>query len=241
MDKFDEPFHWKKPRSVFVCSVSDLFHEKIDISIIENLLNIIAWNQQHLWFILTKRPKRMVDIILSNYQKDEFIETFSNTWFGVTAENQTRLNERLPLLLQLPSKNLYISAEPLLGPLEIGPLKMIKWLICGGESGLGCRPMDLYWARDLRDQCAKAGVAYYLKQLGGFPDPKHRNKALLDGKLYKELPVPVVQCGSIQKESLTCIHCHHARLHFRTVGCNCGIARCSFLPFSECKPVVRNV
>lgn len=237
-EKFDNPLHWRRPRAVFVVDMGDLFHELVPDADIHRIFETIRRSSRHLFFICTKRPKRMIDFLAFHYTVTDFNSTFPHVWWGVTAENQQRLNERLPLLLQVPSKNRYISAEPLLGPLEIGPIGMLKWIIVGGESGRGCRPMDLDWARNIRDQCAEAGVAYYFKQIGGFPDPKHRNKALLDGKLYKEFPLVRFQCNSIQKEALACIHCDHARPHFRTNDCTDGVARCSFLPFSSCKQVV---
>ena len=187
LDRFDEPVHWKKPRSVFVCSVSDLFHESLEDGIIENILNTIARHQDNIWFILTKRPKRMIEIIEKDYLPEEFKETFNNTWFGITAENQARLDERLPFLIQIPSEKRYISAEPLLGSINIPD--GISWIICGGESGEGCRPMRIEWARWVRDQCIEKNIPYYLKQLGGFPNQHHRKEAILDGRLWKQIPI----------------------------------------------------
>lgn len=188
LDRFDEPEHWKKPRSVFVCSVSDLFHESLETGVIEQILDIVAKHQENLWFILTKRPERMIEVF-KRYEAEEFRETFSNTWFGITAENQTRYLERLPYILQVQSEKRFLSAEPLLGSIELGLMHPFKWVVAGGESGKHCRPMELNWARRLRDDCVLDGIPYYYKQRGGFPDPLHRKKAILDGKLWKQIPI----------------------------------------------------
>lgn len=165
--------------------MGDLFHERISEYYIEKALRAISNNQRHQYFVLTKRPERMAHRFFF-HSKNDFHKLYHHVWWGITAENQTRLDERLPYLIQVPSRRLFVSAEPLLGPLSFP--ETIPWIIVGGESGHGCRKMDLKWARAIRDRCKESGAAFYFKQIGGFPNPKHRKEALLDGKLYKELP-----------------------------------------------------
>jgi protein gp37 len=194
-DKLDKYSSIKKPHSLFVASMGDLFHDEVPDSYIAQVFSRMILNNQHKYFILTKRPKRMKDFI----QKNNWWvwPGFEHIWLGTTTENQARADERIPELMQCESKNLFLSVEPLLGPIDLtkylnkadDDINPISWVICGGESGEGCRPMDLDWARKIRDDCKIAGVPYFLKQFGGIRNHRDREQAILDGKLYKELPV----------------------------------------------------
>lgn len=183
-ERLDQPLHWRKPRRVFVNSLSDLFHESVPDKFRDEIWFTMAKAKQHIFQVLTKRPQAMVDYL------ERFIWTtvpfiaqwpLPNVWLGVSVENQHFADERIPLLLQTPAAVRFISAEPLLGPVDIvrwlpvwvktyGPMKTptLDWIICGGESGPGARPMHPDWARSLRDQCVAAGVKYFFKQWGEF-------------------------------------------------------------------------
>lgn len=191
--KFVEPLYWTKPRMVFVCSMSDLFHEDVPFKIIDFLINVMRKAGQHTFQVLTKRPERMLEFYT---WKQTHIKHFDwkfpkNVWLGVTAENQEQANKRIPILLQIPAAVRFVSCEPLLGPISMKdylsppmgecpkgeggkyPLEGstakpggISWAICGGESGHNARPMHPDWARSLRDQCQAAGVPFFFKQWG---------------------------------------------------------------------------
>ena len=168
------PMHtMKKPRMIFVCSMSDLFHETVEESWIDAVMMTIGIAKQHTYQILTKRPVRMFQYFSSRTVPD-------NVWLGVTAENQAAADERIPHLLTIPAKVRFVSVEPMLGPVDVwqwlGGDRDIKgdhhynhgldWIIVGGESGPNARPMHPDWARGLRDQCQAAGVSYFFKQWG---------------------------------------------------------------------------
>lgn len=193
-DRLGEPGSWKKPHSCFVVSMGDLFHSDVPDDFIDSVMNVMMGTPHHLYFVLTKRAKRMADYMT---ERSEFFKRLRHVWFGVTVENQKRADERIPELLRLPTSNLFLSIEPMLGPVDLmmrvpttpdNFFHTIKWVIVGGESGEGCRPMDLDWVRPIRDLCTEAKCAFYFKQLGGYSDQKERAKALLDGKLHKEFP-----------------------------------------------------
>lgn len=185
-DRLEVPLHWKTPRRIFVCSMGDLFHEQVSAQFQEQVFRTMISAPQHTFQILTKRPEvmlRRVPIIMNRILG--FPESWTmpkNIWLGVTAENQARADERIPLLLKTPAAVRFVSIEPMLGPINLfgdgsdaqdwtcnGPdckQACINWIICGGESGPGARPMKIEWARSLREQCQAAGVPFHLKQLG---------------------------------------------------------------------------
>lgn len=200
--KFTEPLKWKEPRLVFTCSWSDWFHEAADVWRPE-AWEIIKRTPHLTYQILTKRPER----IQANLPAD-WGEGYPNVWLGVSVENQ-RHAYRAAILAATPAKIRFISAEPLLGPVTLNdlyyiqpswihglneenshvvPMDFLHWVIVGGESGDKCRPMKEEWARNLRDECAAAGVAFFLKQLGGNPDKRDNAKAVIDGQTYTEMP-----------------------------------------------------
>ena len=191
------PLHWRKPRRVFVNSMSDLFHENAPDEWIDQAFAVMALCPQHTFQALTKRPKRMLDWVRKNSTGGRIFHLASqidpkkygavsgswplpNVWLGVSVEHQEAADARIPLLLQTPAAVRFISAEPLLGRVDLHlpdqeayPLKMrpvaiqrIHWVICGGESGPGARPMHPDWARSLRDQCRAANVPFFFKQWG---------------------------------------------------------------------------
>jgi protein gp37 len=309
-DKIDEPLKWKKPRRVFVCSMSDLFHKDVPMSIITYVLRMARSREGHTFMILTKRPARMKEAIREMVSWGMW--PVPNIWLGVTAENQEQADKRIPILLDTPAAVRFVSVEPMLGPVDLRPwlkpyyhggipglkigdtllppnvtgkptlLKyaqeiapdgpqrddrvylttdkesasifaycypkgdvyraiptlpleddpdclepelsyqtpkavvvqdktpLLDWVICGGESGPGARPMHPDWARALRDQCQGAGVPFFFKQWGEwYPDKKGLYKApgmifsdtyvhkigkkaagrLLDGREWSEFPL----------------------------------------------------
>lgn len=178
-DRLRIPFAWKKPSMVFVNSMSDLFHEDVPFSFIKSVLHTIYHAPMHTFQILTKRPERMVQFFkwLDN---SDLSANFPNMWLGVSVEDQGAADERIPLLLQVPAAVRFLSCEPLLGPINFAKVPVgkagfdytmgdtIHWVIVGGESGHGARPMHPKWARSLRDQCAAAAVPFFFKQWGEY-------------------------------------------------------------------------
>lgn len=180
---FNAPKKWKSGL-VFTCSWSDWFHKDADPWRDE------AWqivkNTPHLTYqILTKRPGRMARHLPADWGSG-----YPNVWLGVSVESQAFVN-RVEVLRDTPAQVRFISAEPLLGPLSLaGYLDGIHWVIAGGESGPGCRPMEPDWARMILGDCRTAGAAFFLKQLGGNPDARAHDRAILDSKTYTEFPTP---------------------------------------------------
>ena len=224
IDKLSKPLKIKKPSLIFVCSMGDLFHEAVSESIIDEILDVIAACPQHIFIMLTKRPQ--------NIERKLYASTpecgcrhlgggdyLPNVWLGVTAENQARADERIPILLSIPAAVRFVSIEPMLGPVRLPdagfhcdlcggtgilarfpkgechkcsgkgsipaistdpqygtpptPARRIGWVICGGETGPGARPMHPDWARSLRDQCAAANVPFFMKKMSGGVIPPH--------------------------------------------------------------------
>lgn len=183
-DRLDQPLKWRKPRMIFVCSMGDLFHGQVPFESINQIIKIITLCKQHTFLILTKRPKRMAEYFKHlEYLLQIVGESrlpIPNLWLGVTAENQQRADERIPVLLQIPAVVRFVSAEPMLGPVNLklsdyaisGDSHSVRraflnWVICGAETGPGARTMGLSWARDLRDQCKEAGVPFFFKRATG--------------------------------------------------------------------------
>lgn len=170
------PLKWKSPRVVFVCSMGDLFFEEVPFRTIYDVYLTIQKCPQHIFIILTKRPERMLEFYTNYAQIHDFID---NIWIGVTAENQETANERIHYLNNIPAAVKFVSIEPMLSAIDFeealgetlkwhaGGLKnCLSWIICGGESGSGARPMHPDWVRSLRDQCQKARVPFFFKQWG---------------------------------------------------------------------------
>jgi protein gp37 len=177
-ERLELPLKWKKPRMIFTNSMSDLFHKDIPDEYIYRVFDIMNKAEWHIFQILTKRSGRLARMSSS-------LPWTPNIWIGVSIEldwYRWRANH----LRQVPASTRFISAEPLLGPLTNLDLDGIDWLISGGESGLGYRPCNPEWVRDLRDRCQAAGVAFFHKQWGG-RTPKAGGR-LLDGKIWDEYP-----------------------------------------------------
>lgn len=186
----------KKPSRIFVCDMIDLFHEAIPDHHIFRVLSTMREATWHTFQVLTKRPERMREIVQRYYQDMAHISAVfdadvqrphPNIWLGVSVENQKAAEERVPLLFRTPAAVRFLSCEPLLGPLDLGlSLGYVDWVIAGGESGPGFRPMDLDWARSLQRQCKLVGTAFWFKQESG---PRPGSNPTLDGIEYHEFPV----------------------------------------------------
>lgn len=172
------PRRWKKPQTVFVNSMSDLFHEGVPAAFISRVIDTIVATPHHTYQVLTKRAERLAAL-------GGELDWPDNLWVGVTVENARHI-DRIEHLRRVPAAVRFLSLEPLLGPIPRLPLEDIDWVIVGGESGPKARPLDAAWVRDLRDQCVRASVPFFFKQWGGV-----RKKAagrMLDGRTWNELP-----------------------------------------------------
>jgi len=221
-EKLGEPLRWKRPRRVFVCSMGDLFHEDVPDEFIAAVFGVMAEAHWHIFQVLTKRPARMAEwcelaaarrrtvtwssrALLGDLSNGPW--PLPNVWLGVTAEDQKRADERIPLLLQIPAAVRFVSLEPLLGPIDLerqfalidsngepyaprcdpGGASSLGWVIVGGETGPGARSIvHPGWVRDIRDQCQEAGVAFFFKNWGGVN--KKRAGRILDGRTWDEMP-----------------------------------------------------
>ena len=177
-DVLDVPRTWLAPRTIFVNSMSDLFHHEVPEPYIHRVFEVIAETPQHQYQVLTKRSKRLADV-------GQRLSWPPNLWIGVSVEN-SRYRFRLDHLRRVEAAVRFVSAEPLLGAIEELDLTGIGWLIAGGESGPGARPVEEAWLTDLRDQCAAAGVPFFFKQWGG-RTPKAGGREL-QGSTYDEMP-----------------------------------------------------
>lgn len=157
-DALRVPYGWKSPRTVFVNSMSDLFHARVPLDYVRQVFEVIAETPQHTYQVLTKRARRLRQIAGR-------LEWPANLWMGVSVESAKEL-PRIEDLRQVPAAVRFLSCEPLLGPLDGLDLAGIDWVIVGGESGPGARPMDLAWAEDVVDRARQLGCAAFVKQLG---------------------------------------------------------------------------
>lgn len=179
-----EPLRWRKPRTVFVNSMSDLFHARVPREFVARVWDVMSRTPQHTYQVLTKRPERM-SRVLSGLPDGLWELPLANVWLGTSIESD-EYTGRAEHLRATPAAVRFISAEPLLGPLPSLDLISIDWLIAGGESGPGSRPIDPGWVRDLRDRCTAAGTAFFFKQWGG-RTPKAGGRQL-DGRTWDEYP-----------------------------------------------------
>jgi protein gp37 len=163
-DALDTPLRWKRPRKVFVNSMSDLFHADVPSDFICRVFEVMGHARQHTFQVLTKRSSRMRDLIGLNLPEANILP---NVWLGTSIESD-RYTFRADHLRATPAAVRFLSLEPLLGPLPSLDLTGIDWVIVGGESGPDARPMHVDWARDLRDRCIDAGVAFHFKQWGAW-------------------------------------------------------------------------
>jgi protein gp37 len=177
-EALDVPRTWTGHRMVFVNSMSDLFHAKVTATFIHDLIEVIRETPQHTYQVLTKRAARARKLSAN-------IDWPDNLWLGVSVEDM-KVAHRVDDLRQIPAKVRFLSCEPLLGPLSELNLEGIDWVIAGGESGMGARPMEVAWARAIRDNCATHQVPFFFKQWGG-RSPKAKGREL-DGRYWDEMP-----------------------------------------------------
>jgi protein gp37 len=178
-EALDEPLRWKKPRLVFVNSMSDLFHARVPLSFVQDVLAVAKETPQHTYQILTKRSSRVRKL-------DSKLHWPANVWMGVSVEDSHVL-KRVDDLRETGAAVKFLSCEPLLGPLTGIDLAAIDWVIAGGESGPSYRPMELAWAREIRDLCQVSEVPFFFKQWGG-RNPKALGR-LLDGRRWDDMPL----------------------------------------------------
>lgn len=174
----NEPLKWKLPRVVFVNSMSDIFHEKIPISFIKEVFEIMNKTPQHTYQLLTKRAERLEKIAYNFNWTD-------NIWMGVTVEN-SKVTNRIKNLRNTPAKTKFLSCEPLLGSLPNLDMESIDWIIVGGESGIKSREIKEEWIIDIKNQCERNNVEFFFKQWGGMN--KKANGRELRGKTYNGMP-----------------------------------------------------
>lgn len=204
----NEPFSWKKHRMVFVCSMSDLFHQYVPFDFIDKVFAVMALNPQHTFQILTKRTDRMARYfslarkfhvrqkmaLLNAENVDSTPWPLPNVWLGTSVENQEQADHRIPLLLQVPASIRFLSCEPLIGPVDLENVRNetgswglfykdmahINWVIVGGESGRGDRKMDVNWVRSLKQQCEGNHAAFFFKQWGRLRNNPNQNDPTID-------------------------------------------------------------
>jgi protein gp37 len=181
----NEPLEWKKPHTIFVCSMSDLFHKDVPDEFINQVIGVIKLTPQHRYQLLTKRADRMTEYFSTRQIPD-------NVWLGVTVENQIA-KKRIDFLRNLKAPIRFLSCEPLLEDLGEINLDNIDWVIVGGESGTSARPMKQEWVLSIQEQTEKQGSAFFFKQWGtwrsdGVKRNKRENGKMINGKIYREMP-----------------------------------------------------
>ena len=197
-----ELLEWSKPKyvgkRVFVCDMTDWMHELVTDEMITALLNAFARNPGVTFQLLTKRPERMQRLLSTLAHNSEVLRIpfwpLDNVWLGVTAGEQADADKFIPILSATPAAVRFVSYEPGLGPLKLWLQTatdegwLLDWVIAGGESGAEARPFDAQWARSVRDQCARAGVAFFMKQMGGKRFPDDRLESLPEDLRVREFP-----------------------------------------------------
>ena len=183
-----EPLEWKKPHTIFVCSMSDIFHKDVPFEFVDRVMATIKQTPQHRYQILTKRAERMLEYFSTR-------EIPQNVWLGVTVEAQSSKN-RIECLKQLDAPVRFLSCEPLLEDLGSLDLHNIDWVIVGGESGMSARPMKEKWVLSIKQQSENQGSAFFFKQWGtwgsdGVKRNKHKNGKLLNGKVFQAMPAKI--------------------------------------------------
>jgi protein gp37 len=215
-DRLDWPRRWTEPRRIFVCSMSDMFHPAVPFTLVREIWRVMASERRHTFMILTKRPELMLAFTQWMAGSDDIsiAEWPRNVWLGVTAENQARADERIPILLRIPAAVRFVSIEPMLGPVDLRDVRLNKetyvnaltgrqryagaisgsssstgvhldWVIVGGETGAGSRPMRPDWARLVRNQCRSDRVPFFFKQWGDWLEvgmllPEHAERYARD-------------------------------------------------------------
>jgi protein gp37 len=177
-DLVDLPRKWRASRTIFVNSMSDMFHDDIPDEYVERVFRTMAECPQHTFQVLTKRAERLVEL-------SPQLSWAPNVWIGVSVENQ-KYTHRAELLRHVPAAVRFLSVEPMLGPIPALPLQGIHWVIVGGESGRGARPLERAWVVEVFRQCRRAGVPFFFKQWGGVQ--KHTTGRKIFGRTYDEMP-----------------------------------------------------
>jgi len=174
----EKPLEWKTPQVIFVNSMSDLFHKDVPLEFVQQVFNVMKRAHWHQFQVLTKRSERLLEL-------SPKLEWTDNIWMGVSVENAD-YTFRIDHLRKTGAKTKFLSVEPLLGPIPKMNLKGINWVIVGGESGPGARPLEREWVVGIKDQCLKAKVPFFFKQWGGVQ--KKKAGRLLDGRTWDEMP-----------------------------------------------------
>jgi len=175
----EKPLEWKTPQVIFVNSMSDLFHKDVPLEFIQRVFDTMKRAHWHQFQVLTKRSDRLAEL-------SPYLEWTDNIWMGVSVENE-KYTFRIDDLRKTGAKIKFLSVEPLIGPIAKMNLKGINWVIVGGESGPGARPLEREWVVNIRDQCLKAKVPFFFKQWGGVQ--KKKTGRLLDGRTWDQMPV----------------------------------------------------
>ncbi len=186
-DVLEEPLRWKKPRFVFTASMGDLFHRGVPDSFLMKVFDVMTQANRHVYQILTKRSERLLEL-------NDRIPWAPHIWMGVTVESAD-YTFRIEHLRKTGAHTKFLCMEPLLGPVPALDLRGIHWVIVGGESGPGARPMKEEWAAGIRDQCLKARVSFYFKQWGGAN--KKKTGRLLQGRLWDQRPEVKISQGQL--------------------------------------------
>jgi protein gp37 len=186
-EKLAEPLRWQKPKMIFVNSMSDLFHEAVSDDYIEGVARVMVKANWHTYQILTKRSRRMADLL---HGRLRFAGEHPHIWWGVSIDNRAYGLPRLRDLQGSPASVRFLSIEPLLEGLGKVNFDGIHWVIVGGESGYGARPLKREWVTSIRDQCGEAGIPFFFKQWGGVR--KKRSGRALDGRTYDGFPTRVI-------------------------------------------------
>ena len=187
-EKLTEPLQWHAPKLVFVNSMSDLFHDSVPEDYIVSVTRVMVAANWHTYQVLTKRSQRLRELLKT---KLSFATAHPHIWWGVSVENRKHGLPRVEHLRRTPAAMRFLSVEPLLEDLGTINLSRIHWVIVGGESGPGARPMNKEWVVSVRNQCKLQGVPFFFKQWGGVR--KHRHGRLLDGRSYDEYPARVAR------------------------------------------------
>jgi protein gp37 len=182
-DKLGEPLRWASPKMIFINSMSDLFHQNVPDEYIERVCRVMEMANWHTYQILTKRADRMRDLLSGRLR---FAATLPYTWWGVSVENQKHGLPRIEIIRDAPANMRFLSIEPLIEDLGELNLAGIGWVIVGGESGPGARPVEKSWVENIRDQCVSANVPFFFKQWGG--TRKAKSGRLLNGKSHDDMP-----------------------------------------------------
>jgi protein gp37 len=198
--KLAEPLRWATPKSIFVNSMSDLFHRDVPVEYIEQVARVMEQTNWHTYQVLTKRADRMRDLLRGRLA---FAAKLSHIWWGVSVENRKHGVPRIDVLRDAPAAMRFLSVEPLLEDLGEIDLKGIHWVIVGGESGHGARPLQKEWVLNIREQCRAADVAFFFKQWGGVQ--KAAAGRQLDGRTYDEMPKRSAEAVAPHRHRLTLI------------------------------------